>query len=391
MLEKNKTTSEEEMIFNHDLDTLYTHEFKNKEGKFLNIVTLDEETGMPNEIDINFPYPKRNRIKITLTFIKKNKDIKSVSFKKFKHYKNDGWVKVEPEQINFSYFTFKKLISFLRFLSELNLEGINERKIALSNDKFSTIDEETKKKIKTLLIQKDGPKIIEELLKSGLITSLDIVNIGYRKNQLEIFKKLLYENYLQTYKKEIIKREGIKDESALQYFFNKNQWIFGYGLDYRFHGILQKEFYASSSEADGSNEVIGDFLLGDKRFTTFVELKKPDTKIFGSAKNRSNCWKLSVDLIDALSQILEQKASGQIKMETVTMHNDQGKEIKQKAYDSKVVLVIGSWEELNDCENDLEKRIKEKTFELFRRDSRNIEIITYDELYERAKFIVHEN
>ena len=33
------------------------------------------------------------------------------------------------------------------------------------------------------------------------------------------------------------------------------------------------------------------------------------------------------------------------------------------------------------------KRIKKKTFELFRRDSRNIEIITYDELYERAKFI----
>ena len=29
-----------------------------------------------------------------------------------------------------------------------------------------------------------------------------------------------------------------------------------------------------------------------------------------------------------------------------------------------------------------------KTFELFRRDSRNVEIITYDELYDRARFIV---
>ena len=41
--------------------------------------------------------------------------------------------------------------------------------------------------------------------------------------------------------------------------------------------------------------------------------------------------------------------------------------------------------------SDKEKRVKLKTFELFRRDSRNVEIITYDELYERAKFIVEHN
>lgn len=32
--------------------------------------------------------------------------------------------------------------------------------------------------------------------------------------------------------------------------------------------------------------------------------------------------------------------------------------------------------------------MKRKTLELFRRDSRNVEIITYDELLERASFIV---
>jgi len=35
--------------------------------------------------------------------------------------------------------------------------------------------------------------------------------------------------------------------------------------------------------------------------------------------------------------------------------------------------------------------IKRKTFELYRRNSRNIEIITYDELLTRAKFIVNDN
>jgi hypothetical protein len=32
-----------------------------------------------------------------------------------------------------------------------------------------------------------------------------------------------------------------------------------------------------------------------------------------------------------------------------------------------------------------------KTFELFRRDSRNVEILTFDELYDRATFIVEGN
>jgi len=35
-----------------------------------------------------------------------------------------------------------------------------------------------------------------------------------------------------------------------------------------------------------------------------------------------------------------------------------------------------------------ELQIKAKSFELFRRDSRNVEIVTFDELFERAKFIV---
>lgn len=386
--EKNKyLPSEKEIIFKYDLDTLYTHEFKNKEGKFLNIVTTDEETGLPNEIDINFPYPVKNRIKITLTFIKKHKDISSVSFKKFKEYKKKGWVEVEEEQINFSYFTFKKLVAFLRFLSELNLEGINERKIALSDDKLFAIDEETKRKLKTLLIQKDGPQIIEELLNSGLITSGDIVNIGYRKKQLEIFEKLLTDSgYIETYKSDSgINGQGV--EKAWQHFFNVNDWIFGYGLDYKFLGILQKEAHISNIDVAGRGGVIGDFLLGCNKFTVLVEMKRPDTDLF-KIKNRSGSWSLSEDLINAFSQILEQKASWQIQAESNASNNftDNGTVIKQKTIDPKTILIIGSSDQYSG--ETKEQQIKAKSFELFRRDSRNIEIVTFDELFERAKFIV---
>ena len=35
--------------------------------------------------------------------------------------------------------------------------------------------------------------MVEELLRNGSINSRDLVNIGYRKNQLEVFSALLYE------------------------------------------------------------------------------------------------------------------------------------------------------------------------------------------------------
>lgn len=81
-----------------------------------------------------------------------------------------------------------------------------------------------------------------------------------------------------------------------------------------------------------------------------------------------------------------------MKIEQNQLFDGNGDEIIQKAYNSKAFLVIGSLKFLEDdnCSAQ-EKKIKLKTFELFRRDSRNIEIITYDELYERAKFIVEHN
>ena len=65
------------------------------------------------------------------------------------------------EQITFSYSLFKKIIGYLQLLSELNLSDISERRIALADDTLLNINDETKKKIKTLLLSKDGQKIIE--------------------------------------------------------------------------------------------------------------------------------------------------------------------------------------------------------------------------------------
>lgn len=247
------------------------------------------------------------------------------------------------------------------------------------------LDAESIRSVKVLLSKDGGAEIVETLINEGIISSKDIVNTSFRKKGLQIFADL--KNNPDNWKTYAVENSisAHSEEKVWQHFFEKNQWIFGYGLDYRYRQILQREVHLSDSELDGSNTVIGDYLLGDNFFTTFIELKKPSTKLFASKSNRSNSWRLSNDLIESVSQILEHKASGLIRLEKGQYID--GEPIKQKAYDSKVILIIGDWKEIERSETNLEKDIKKKTFELFRRDSRNIEILTFDELYERAHFI----
>ena len=213
---------------------------------------------------------------------------------------------------------------------------------------------------------------ILQAIKNQNLSEDDLNIISGRIEGLEVFDRKLFE-------------EEDWNEPDWQKFFETNTWIFGYGLDYKFLKILQREATVSNVTAAGKEAVNVDFLVGDENFTVLVELKRPDTKLFKKNQNRSGSWKLSDDLIDASTQILEQKAEWQIKGRT-PQYDSEGKLITQKTIDPKSILIIGNTTEFNG--DTLEDKIKAETFEMYRRNLRNIEIYTFDELYNRAKFIV---
>jgi len=363
---KSQKQQEEDIIVNSKPNRLYWHKFE--KGRFFQVVHEDEKGAL-------MKFAPRTMLKIV--YLEKNKDIEGFELIKLVSGK-------ETERVKLSKFNFAQLKAFLKFISEIDLQGITEKRLKIYDNQ--DLNENSIKSIKTILSKKGGADLVEALIEDGIISSKDIVNTSFRKRGLQIFNDLKSKlHYWKTYAddNEITKHS---EEKVWQYFFEKNHWIFGYGLDYRFQNILQRESHLSDSNIDGKNTVIGDYLLGDKFFTTFVELKKPSTPLFSKEKNRSNSWRLSNDLIDSVSQILEHKSSGMIKLEKKQFVN--GEPLEQKAYDSKVVLIIGDWKEIENASSEI-KEIKKKTFELFRRDSRNIEILTFDELYEMAKFIVY--
>lgn len=175
------------------------------------------------------------------------------------------------------------------------------------------------------------------------------------------------------------------NEMSWQRFFEGNEWIFGYGLKYKYLSILQREAHISHTDLNGANDVITDFLISDSRFTKIVELKTPQENLFVNRQNRADSWRLSSALTDAVSQILAQKANWEIESQR-NNYTSTGALITEETHNAECILIIGTLGSIDG--NDRDKAIKRKTFELYRRNLKNIDIICYDELLERAKFIV---
>lgn len=184
---------------------------------------------------------------------------------------------------------------------------------------------------------------------------------------------------------QMLENPDLYREADWQRFFEKNEWIFGYGLTYKYIKILQREAHVSRTDLNGSNDVITDFLLSDSRFTKIVELKTPKTALFENRRNRADSWRLSTALTDAVSQILAQKANWEIEGAGQNYTAD-GDLVTEHAYDVECILIIGDHSNIGGSQR--EKVMKAKTLELYRRNLRCIEILTYDELFERAKYIV---
>lgn len=370
-------------IKNRDSDTLYI--VNNGWIKYHNYI-IEEKTLEDSEFQVS------SKIKITLCLSNWGK-VRSFQIVKYNWDEKDG-------EIRFTTFTLERIVGFIHFLTD-NISSLKEWEISMSEIEWKDVSI-SKWQIERFLETEEGQNIIKEILNNKT-TKEDIINIGYRKEQLEIFRKLLteelgleiyrddeYKSNLELCKKYWLTNKSIW-EKIWQYFFQKNNWIFWYWLDYRFMWIIQREADLSTKTVWSRESVNWDFLVWDNNYVHFVELKLPNTPIFWKDKNRSNSWCLSDELFNAKSQILEHKASWLVKLHQKHSEEDKNyKKINWKSYDSKVILII--W----DIDNELEKswdeewikEIKRKTFELFRNDSNNIEIITYKELYDRSEFLL---
>lgn len=235
--------------------------------------------------------------------------------------------------------------------------------------------------------------LIKDVISSD-IRNEDLVSLGYRKKQLDIFKCYLDDDkYFEIVKS----KHKISDEMVWQQFFEKNPWIFGYGLGYIFMSNLDGKKleqvvkgFDMNSFGKRSDAVMKS--MGAISNLCFVEIKTHKTELLDKQEYRKGCWSQSRELNGGIAQVRTtvdqalKNISGELRME-----DDEGNYTGETLYNYKPrsYLVVGSLKQLK-AEHGVNKN-KLRSFELFRNNQKDIDIITFDELYERARFIVYNN
>ncbi|MDH5612407.1 MAG: DUF4263 domain-containing protein [Gammaproteobacteria bacterium] len=296
----------------------------------------------------------------------------------------------KPHNSSFS-FIGEEIDKLIEFLNNIHLVQLKSR------GRVDVTDEE----IQNLVVSSNQAKrllhenreIFTEILKSE-VTKEDVVAVGYRKKQLEVYKQLLES---EDYFAKLRVQYETTAEGLWQKYFEKNPWVFGYGLGYIFLSSLDDkklEQVVKGHNVSSYGKRV-DALMKTRGIISnlcFVEIKTHKTALLEKTAYRAGCFAPSKELAGAVAQVQGTVADA---VETLTSKISMteadgyltGEDIFN--YQPKSYLVIGDLSEFTN-EHGINSE-KYRSFELYRKNTTNPEIITFDELHERSKYIVHHN
>ncbi|WP_290696673.1 Shedu anti-phage system protein SduA domain-containing protein, partial [Lacinutrix sp.] len=223
---------------------------------------------------------------------------------------------------------------------------------------------------------------------------LKAITFENRKKNLRGFYYLLKDlkNSREKYRKIYDIQPG--EEHIWHHFLQNNDWILGLNADLRFIADFLDEQKVGIANSQGGESPQVD-LFGISEFTTLIELKHSSANIFKvkKSKGRANTWDFTSDFIEGLSQCLGQKNELERSFDDKVFVDGDDKRMKKdgvETVDPKSLLIIGCKKrEFPIFELDNTNILKNKTLERFRRNNRNIDVLTFDELFERAYHIVY--
>jgi hypothetical protein len=324
------------------------------------------------------------RYEIKATFLEDDRSIRNLTIQKYSNKTGP----IERQHFTFVGKEVEPLIKFIAGVKTVPLD--NPDKVHVSDDALNDIvlDHSLARQIFA-----KNPEVFLELAQQENIAR-DLVAVGYRRKQLTQFERLLHEP--QYFSEEQL-RLKCKPEGLWQTFFEANTWIFGYGLSYQFLSQLdgrKLEQVVRGSDLAGAGKRSDAIMKTRGRISSmcFVEIKRHDTKLLAPAEYRPGVWSPSAELAGGVSQVQGTVHSAMENIGRKLQPTDEnGAPTGELLFniEPRSVLVVGSLEQFQ-TENGLNERMF-RSFELFRRNTWRPEIITFDELLERARFIVeHE-
>ena len=154
-----------------------------------------------------------------------------------------------------------------------------------------------------------------------------------------------------------------------QTFLSHNPFILGLAFGYP---IVQVRDQASvgGRKFSGSGEKVADFLVknGMTNNIAIIEIKTPQTELLRTNTYRVGVYIPSINFSASINQVLDQKYQLERQISNV---KENSRIYDVETYSVHCCLIIGLVPEGED---------QQKSFEMFRRNSKNVEIVTFDEL-----------
>lgn len=164
-------------------------------------------------------------------------------------------------------------------------------------------------------------------------------------------------------------------ENVWHNFFIDYSWILSQCFSSPFI-LFEDKAYVGGKDISNKNGNLLDFIYKNNLFDNIalLEIKTPQTALIGK-EYRNNVFSISAELSGAINQLLNYKD----KFQKEYYINRFNSETSYQLLNPKCILLVGTLFNLKNTE-----RI---SFELFRSELKSIEIITYDELFEKVKLI----
>lgn len=211
--------------------------------------------------------------------------------------------------------------------------------------------------------------------------AMDVIRINGKKiinDQPGELIKLRNDIELVTLEELIDRFEAMLDkplyESHWQKLFNENPFILNMAF-----GIpivkIQEQASVGGRKLSGAGEKITDFLVKNNitNNAAIVEIKTPETKLLNPKEYRAGVFGPSPEVTGAVNQVLDQIFVFQTEINSLKATS---REYNLESYSVMGILIVGT---------SLPTINEQKSFELFRGNSKNLQIITFDELLAKLK------
>ncbi len=171
--------------------------------------------------------------------------------------------------------------------------------------------------------------------------------------------------------------KGNHNEEFWQIVFNKNPYVLSqlFAVPVIF---IKDKAYVGGMNIDHQDAKFVDYLFTNESSNDalLVEIKTPATKLVGRSY-RKGVFNPSSDLAGSVIQVLDYRRELSNNIHTIT----RGTEHTIDVFSPRCVIIAGN------AEKELDNEKKRKSFELFRTNLKDVEIVTFDELFKKAEVL----